>query len=139
MLSAAETGGSLSELAAGGASWHEPMLVTIGDIGANTAWVVTPSGTCPTREAHWMFTDMSRTIQKIPAWAIVCAIIFFLFCFLGLLFLLAKEERTEGYVQVVVQGPRLVHTVQLPVWSPAQVMDYNQRVNYARALSASAR
>jgi hypothetical protein len=85
-----------------------------------------------------MFSDMSRTVQRIPAWAVVCAILFFVFCFLGLLFLLAKEEHTEGVVQIVVQGPRLVHTVQLPVSSPAQVMDYNQRVNYARALSAAA-
>jgi hypothetical protein len=125
-------------LAAGDAGRYEPMLVTIGDIGVNATWVVTPSGTCPAREVQWMFADMSRTVQRIPTWAIVCAVIFFLFCFLGLLFLLAKEESTDGHVQVVVQGPRLLHVVQLPVWSSAQVMDYNQRVNYARALSAAA-
>jgi hypothetical protein len=65
-------------------------------------------------------------------------ILFILFCLLGLLFLLVKEERTEGSVQVVVQGPKLVHTVQLPVFSVQQVMDYSQKVNYARAVSAAA-
>ena len=53
----------------------------------------------------------------------MCAVVFFVFCFLGLLFLLAKERHTEGFVQVVVQGPHLLHTVQLPVWSQEQVWD----------------
>lgn len=117
---------------------YEPMLVTIGDIGANQSVVVTPSGTRPIREVHWMFTDMSRTTETIPTWAIVCTVLFVWFCLLGLLFLLAKERRTEGSVQVIVQGPGFVHTVQLPVCSSAQAMDYNQRVNYARSLSAAA-
>ncbi len=114
------------------------MLVSIGDIGVTQTLVVTPSGHLPIGEVHWMFTDMSRTMSRIPVWAIVCTIIFFVFCFLGLLFLLAKEEQTDGSVQVTVQGPGFVHTVQLPVSSPHQVMDYAQRVNYARSLSAAA-
>jgi hypothetical protein len=117
---------------------QEQMLVTMGDIGVTQSWVVTPSGTRPIGTVTWLFTDMSRTTQSIPAWAIVCAILFSIFFLLGLLFLLAKETRTEGFVQIVVQGPRLVHTTQLPVSSPQQIADYNARVNYARALSASA-
>jgi hypothetical protein len=114
------------------------MLVTIGDIGVTPSTVVTPSGTRPVGRVQWMFTDMSRTTQVIPTWAIVCTVIFFLFCLLGLLFLLVKESRTEGHVQVVVQGPGFVHTTQLPVSSIAQVADYNARVNYARSVSAAA-
>lgn len=117
---------------------HEQTLVTIGDIGVTQSWVVTPSGTRPVSEVHWMFIDMSRTTESIPAWAIVCTVLFFIFCLLGLLFLLVKEKRTEGMVQVIVQGPGLAHTVSLPVYSVNQVMDYNQRVNYARSLSAAA-
>jgi hypothetical protein len=113
-------------------------LVTIGDIVVTSEKVITPNGSCAAKDAHWMFTDMSRTLQRTPSWAIVMCVLFVLFCLLGLLFLLAKEEYTEGSVQVVVQGPRLVHTVQLPVASPHQVMDYGQRVNYARAVSAAA-
>jgi hypothetical protein len=64
-------------------------------------------------------------------------VVFFFFCLLGLLFLLAKEERTEGSVQVVVQGPGFLHQVQLPVYSVIQVQDYAARVNYARSLSAA--
>jgi len=116
----------------------EPLLVSIGDIGVTQSWVITPSGTRPVGQVQWMFTDMSRTTTAIPVWAIVCAIVFIFLCFLSLLLLLVKETRTEGAIQVIVQGPKLVHTTQLPVSSPQQVADYNARVNYARSISASA-
>lgn len=113
-------------------------LVTIGDISCTSNEVITPSGVVPIGEVTWTFTDMSRTTKSIPVWAIVFAILFLVFCLLGLLFLLAKEERTEGSVQIVVQGPRFLHQVQLPVHSVGQVYDYNARVSYARSLSAAA-
>lgn len=114
------------------------VLVTIGDIACTVDQVITPSGTRPIGEVVWTFTDMSRTTEGIPTWAIVLAVVFFLACFLGLLFLLVRERRTEGFVQVTVQGPGFVHAVQLPVSNPAQVADYNARVNYARSLAAAA-
>jgi hypothetical protein len=117
----------------------EPTLVTIGDVGVGQTTVVTPSGSAPVGQTTFQFTDLSVTRENIPTWAIVCAVVFFVFCFLGLLFLLVKERRTDGFVQVVVQGPHLLHTVQLPVWATEQVWDYNQRVNYARSLAAAAR
>ncbi|HET9172478.1 MAG TPA: hypothetical protein VFN97_23835, partial [Actinospica sp.] len=114
------------------------VLVTIGDIVCTSTTVITPSGQAPVGSVVWSYTDMSRTSRNIPTWAIVCAIIFFFFCLLGLLFLLVKEDRTEGSVQVVVQGPGFLHQVQLPVASVIQVQDYAARVSYARSLSASA-
>ncbi|WP_232665671.1 hypothetical protein [Pseudonocardia sp. TRM90224] len=127
----------MSELVPIGAG-QDPTLVTIADISVTQHWVITPSGTCALRDARWTFSDLSRTHQAIPAWAIVCAVIFALFCLLGLLFLLVKEERTDGFVQVLVQGPRLLHTVQIPVYAVHQVWDVNQRVNYVRSLAAAA-
>jgi hypothetical protein len=115
-----------------------PPLVTIGDIVCTQTQVITPSGTRPLASVTWSFTDMSRTSRNIPAWAIVCAVIFFVFCLLGLLFLLAKEDRTEGAVQVVVQGQGFIHHLQLPVGSVGQIQDYAARVNYARSLTAMA-
>lgn len=79
---------------------------------------------------------MSRTTEEIPGWAIVLAVLGFLFFFLGLLFLLVKETKTVGWVQISVQGDRFYHQSQLPVSSMAQVADYNSRVNYARTLSS---
>jgi hypothetical protein len=115
----------------------EPVMVTIGDISVTSTTVYTPSGSRPLSEVTWTFTDMSVTSQGIPTWAIVCAIVFFVFCFLGLLFLLVKEDKTQGSVQVTVHGPGFLHTSTIPVASLAQVSDINARVNYVRTLTAS--
>lgn len=116
----------------------EQTLVTLGDVVVTPTWVITPSGSAPVGRTTFTFTDMSQTTQGIPTWAVVCAVVFFLFCLLGLLFLLAKEERTFGHVQITVQGPGLLHTVAVPVFSPAQVYDMNARVNYARSVAHGA-
>jgi hypothetical protein len=116
-----------------------PPLVTIGDIACTEDQVITPSGTTPIRGLTWTFTNMSHTWQTVPTWAAVCAIVgFFFVCFLSLLFLLAKEDKTQGWVQVNVQGNGFMHAVSLPVYSPYQVADYAARVDYARSLSARA-
>jgi hypothetical protein len=117
-----------------------PPLVTIGDISCTQDQVITPSGTRPIGEVSWGFTNMSHTWRTIPTWAAVCAVVgFFVVCVFSLLFLLAKEDKTEGWVQVVVQGSGFVHAVNLPVTSPYHVTDYAARVDYARSLSAAAR
>jgi hypothetical protein len=115
----------------------EPVMVTIGDISVTSTAVYTPSGSRSLSEVSWTFTDMSVTSQNIPTWAIVCAIVFFVFCLLGLLFLLAKENSTTGAVQVTVHGPGFVHTTTIPVSSVQQIADINARVNYVRTLTAS--
>jgi len=116
----------------------EPVLVTIGDISVTQSQVFTPSGVRPLTEVSWTVTDMSTTTEAIPTWAIVCAIVGALLCLIGLLFLLVKEKRTQGSMQVTVHGPGFVHTSQVPVTSPEQIADINARVNHARMLAASA-
>jgi hypothetical protein len=120
-----------------GGSMPGPTLVQIGDIVCTQTEVITPSGRCPINKVVWTFTDMSQTTTEIPSWAIVLAIVFFFFCLLGLLFLLVKENRTTGWVQITVQGDRFLHQVQLPVSSSNQVAEYNARVGYARSLSTA--
>jgi hypothetical protein len=116
-----------------------PPLVTIGDISCTQQAVITPSGSIPISEVNWTVADLTRTESRIPPWAIVLAIVFFLFCLLGLLFLLVKETTTTGYLQVTAQGPRFMHTTQIPVSSQAQIADVHARVNYARSLGHAAR
>lgn len=111
-----------------------PVLVTIGDISVEQQRIVTPAGVLPTHGANWSAMDMSRTEEKIPAWAIVLAIIFFLACLLGLLFLLVKERKTTGFVQVTVQHGNRSHNTHVGVSSPNQVADVLARVNFARTL-----
>lgn len=120
----------------GGSSAPEALLVTMGDIGVSASWVVTPGGSHPLAGTQWMMSNNSQTTESIPAWAIVMAILFFVFCLLGLLFLLVKERRTVGYVQVSVQGPSLYYATQIPVYSMAAVSDVEQRLNYVRSLAA---
>jgi hypothetical protein len=110
--------------------------MTIGDITVTGDSIVTPAGILPLRGAVWTVTDMSRTEQQIPAYAIVLAVIFFLACLLGLLFLLIKETTTTGYVQVTVNSGGRYHATMIPARSPADFFAVTQQVNYARTLSA---
>jgi hypothetical protein len=115
----------------------EETLVTIGDILVTRSWVVTPSGTQPVGSVTWSVSDMSTTTTNIPVWAIVCTVLFVWFFLLGLLFLLVKETKTQGMVQVTVQGPGFAHFAQIPAFNPGVVPDINARVNYARSLTAA--
>lgn len=122
----------------GGGPLPEQPLVAIGDITVSSSWVVTPAGNRFVKDVTWTVTDMSRTYRAIPTWAIVMAVIGFFFFLLGLFFLLVKEERTEGWVQVTVQAPGFVHVASIPVRRVAEVADIHNRVNYARSLTAAA-
>lgn len=114
----------------------DPILVSIGDIHCTRTQVLTPVGSYPIAGTQWSFADLSRTTREIPQWAIIVAIVTaILLCGLGLLFLLVKEDRTVGFVQVTVAGNGLMHTTSIPVSSPAAVADLGARVNYAQGLA----
>lgn len=113
----------------------EPMLLSIGDIAIYPTRVVTPSGVFPHSGLTWVMRDNSVTTEGMPAYAIVLAILFFFVCLLGLLFLLIKERKTQGYVDVSVQSPDgRYHVTQIPVSSPEQVAAIRHQVDYARGL-----
>jgi len=115
---------------------YDPPLGTIGDITITRSQVITPHGAWQLQGSTWAFTDLSRTEEHIPAVAIVLAIIFFLFCLLGLLFLLMKSTRTVGWVQVTVSGSGRQHSTMIPAHSPSDVLNVVQQVNWARSMSA---
>jgi hypothetical protein len=117
----------------------DPFLFTLGDIGVTQTQISTPNGVAPLAGSSWAATDMTVTSTKIPTWAIVVAIVGALFtCFLSLLFLLAKEQTTSGYVQVSVRSGELTHTTQIPVTSPHQVTSVRAGVSQAQVLAAQA-
>ncbi|WP_327177606.1 hypothetical protein OG599_21515 [Streptomyces sp. NBC_01335] len=109
--------------------------LTIGDIAVVNDSVVTPSGTMPLRGAVWTATDMSRTEEKIPPVAIVLAIVFALFCLVGLLFLLMKEKKTTGFVQVTVTSGGRHHSTMIPAMNPNTFPMLMSQVNTARSMS----
>ncbi|MET9799442.1 hypothetical protein [Streptomyces sp. NPDC006368] len=110
-------------------------LVAIGDITVLPDSIVTPAGTMPLKGAVWNATDMSRTEEKMPTHAIVLAVVFFVFCFLGLLFLLMKEKTTTGFIQVTVTSGGRHHSTMIPATGPDTFHMVMGQINYARSLS----
>ena len=78
-------------------------------------------------------SNQTFVTEAIPAWAIICAILFFIFCLLGLLFLLVKQRRVNGAVQVGVQGPGLSFSAYSPVNSEFAVFQISNSVDTIRA------
>ena len=113
-------------------------ILTIGDIGVSPDFVVTPNGSGPLAGSQWICSDMTRVESKIPAWAIVLAIIFAFLCLVGLLFLLVKEKTVSGYVEVSVRSGSIFHKTQIPVFDEVQVRQIRQLVNQAQVLAAQA-
>lgn len=113
----------------------EPVLVAIGPIQCTQTHVITPAGTAPIAGARWTFVNQTYNTRAIPQWALITAIVTaLLFCGLGLLFLLVKEDRTQGYVQITVEAEGLRYSTSIPVYSPLTVSDLGQRVNYAQSV-----
>ena len=110
------------------------VLVTIGDIACTQTQLLTPNGVYPLAGTNWIVTNNTTSREKIPTYAIVLAIVFAILCLVGLLFLLIKEHTIEGSIQVSVQSPEVFYATQVPISSPQQVGDVEQRVNYARGL-----
>ncbi|MFF5401578.1 hypothetical protein ACFY8K_06735 [Streptomyces misionensis] len=110
-------------------------LLALGDITVVGDQILTPAGAMPLRGAIWNATDMSHTEEKIPTHAIVLAIVFFIFCLLGLLFLLMKERKTTGYIQITVTSAGRHHQTMVPALGPETFPAIMGQVNYARSLS----
>lgn len=124
------------ELARAESSGGSGLLGVIGDISYDSSTVNVPGRSFPIAGSVWSVRDMSRSERVMPGWAIVCAIVFFLFCFLGLLFLAVKEERYTGYVEVEVRNGRDFHVTQVPMAGPETLTWANQMANHARSVAA---
>jgi hypothetical protein len=118
-----------------GAPGGAPVLLTIGDMSITQFDVITPYGSHPLNGTTWYVTDNSTYEEAVPQWAIIAAIVgFFLVCVLSLLFLLVKETKASGSVQVTVQGPGWSHVAQLAPGTGAHV---NEQAAYVRNLVAA--
>ncbi|MCX5109882.1 hypothetical protein OOK13_15305 [Streptomyces sp. NBC_00378] len=110
-------------------------VMTFGDIAVMQDQIVTPSGPMPLKGAVWTATDLTRTEEKIPTVAIVLAIVFALFCLVGLLFLLMKEKQTTGFVQVSVSSGGRHHSTMIPAADQNTFPLVMAQLNTARAMS----
>jgi hypothetical protein len=116
----------------------EAQLTAIADIGISQHWIVTPTGSFPIRGSVWTVTDMSHYQERMSPAGIVLCIFFVWACFLGLLFLLMKEQTYSGYIQVTVQGNGFHYSTMVPVNHQGVAQSVTQAVNYARSLAAAA-
>ncbi|MEV8103969.1 hypothetical protein [Streptomyces sp. NPDC088135] len=109
--------------------------LAFGDIAVMQDQIMTPAGPMPLKGAVWTATDLSRTEEKIPTVGIVLAIVFALFCLVGLLFLLMKEKQTTGFVQVSVTSGGRHHSTMIPAVGPDTFPMVMAQLNTARAMS----
>ncbi|MFF0471335.1 hypothetical protein ACFYPX_28335 [Micromonospora zamorensis] len=122
---------------AGYASGPEVVAVQIAEIAVSPPVIRTPAGVLPLAGATWHVADYWQREEKVATWALVCAIVgFFCLFVLSLLFLLVKETRHHGTVQVTVTNGAQQYVARIPVSDQGQVQHLNNQVNYARSLSS---
>ncbi len=114
-------------------SQYEPIRVSLGQIACSDTQVHTPVGSYPLKGSIWTVTNQSYITESIPTYAIVLTILGVWFCLLGLLFLLIKERRLNGSVQVAVQGPGFSYSTYVPVYNEAAIYHINTSVDWVRA------
>ena len=112
-------------------------LGQIGDITLFATHISTPAGTAPIEGLTWTMRDQTVTTETISTVGVILAILFFWVCLLGLLFLLMKDRKIQGGVEVSVQGANFFHLTQIPISNPAQIAEIRRWVDYGRALSAA--
>jgi hypothetical protein len=114
-----------------------PVILQVGDISVTSTVVRTPAGDIPLAGSNWQVSDYWYNEQKIPTWAIVCAIAgFCVLTVFSLLFLLVKVTVPRGTVQVTVTNGSRQYVARIPVTDQGQVTHINQQVNYVRSLAA---
>ena len=110
-----------------------------GDIGVTTDTIVTPTGDVPLPGSTWSGFDYTTTEEKTPVWATVLAVVFFPLCFVGLLFLLVKEQQTAGWVQVRVQSQQFSYAANIPITSQEQVVQIMAQLGQVHGLAGGHR
>lgn len=114
-----------------------PVIVQIAEIAVTSSVVHTPAGDIPLAGSSWLVSDYWHSEQRIPRWAIICAVVgFCVLTVFSLLFLLIKETIPRGTVQVTVTNGTRQYVARIPVTDQSQVGYVNQQVNYVRSLAA---
>ncbi|WP_107079884.1 hypothetical protein, partial [Micromonospora sp. MH33] len=112
------------------------VAVQIGEIMVTPPVIRTPAGVLPLAGSSWHVMDHWQKEEKVATWAIVATVLgFFCLTVFSLLFLLVKETRHHGTVQVTVTNGGHQYVARIPVADQFQVQQINNQVNYARSLS----
>jgi hypothetical protein len=114
----------------------EPVVARFGRITVTDTVVRTSTRVFALRGSVWRTFDYWQRRRVTPDWAVVLAVLgFFVVPFVSLLFLLVKEERVSGVLQVAVWDGVRQHAVDLPVRSPVELRNWRRQVDYVRSLA----
>jgi hypothetical protein len=114
----------------------EPVVARFGRITVTDTVVRTSTRVFALRGSVWRTFDYWQQRRVTPDWAVVLAVLgFFVVPFVSLLFLLVKEERVSGVLQVAVWDGVRQHAVDLPVRSPVELRNWRRQVDYVRSLA----
>jgi hypothetical protein len=94
---------------------NAPVAAWIGDVLIDDEFVHTPVGDMLRTQTRWQVGDTTPQPQRIPGWAVACAILLFL-CMgpFSLLFLLAKEDCGQ-VTSVRLTDGRRTHVAQVGI------------------------
>jgi hypothetical protein len=111
----------------------------VGDVGVGRVYLNSPSGSAPMHGSSWYMQEQVYSEEKIPQWAIICAIVgFFFVCILSLFFLLVKEKTVSGYVDITVVNGEFRHQSRVMVSNPMQLDQLRQLLASAQQYAAAA-
>ncbi len=114
-----------------------PYLAVFGPIRVTQTTVMTPAGTFPLSGSTWLAEARGYVDRVTPLWAILVAVLGFVVVpFVSLLFLLVKEDRWRGYVQVGVAYGDLRYAIRLPAESAVVAESIRRQVGYVRSVAA---
>lgn len=114
-----------------------PVIVHVGEMRVTSTVIHTPAGDIPLAGSNWQVHDYWHHEQRIPQWAIICAVAgFCVLTVFSLLFLLVKETIARGTVQVTVTNGTRQYVARIPVTDQSQVAAIHHQVNYVRSLAA---
>jgi hypothetical protein len=118
----------------------DPVLFTVGDVAVTRASVILPHGRYPLRGTTWTINNQTYLTSTTPTWAVILAIVgFFFVCVFSLLFLIAKESRVHGFIEVhVIGADGLHHVTRIAALDTYTAHWVHQQVTQAQALAAAA-
>lgn len=108
-------------------------------ISVTSSGVHTPHGSIPLEEARFFLSDRTRQSSSTPTYAVVLAITgFFFITFFSLLFLLIKEQKLTGVVELTVSGAGISYTTSIPVSGRNDIAELAARVQHVQQLTGRA-
>jgi hypothetical protein len=126
---------------AAGVTQQDVVLHQVGNIAVTATEIIASTVRHPLAGSTWTVEDHTKVVRRTSAAGVIMAICTFWLCGLGLLFLLLKEDKLVGFVQVTVSGPGFHAATQVnmgawakdPINATARIAGVESTVSSIRA------